>query len=92
MDVSITQSDLPYRFATKEVQTPKAIFHVAEESQPGWTGGISVWFVLLFEKNGFRDYRAGTIWMPEPANGNNDMNQKDDKITHFNILSRTARA
>jgi len=36
-----------YRFATKEVQTPKAVFYVAEESQPGWTGGIRVWFVKV---------------------------------------------
>jgi hypothetical protein len=38
------------------------------------------------------DYRAGTIWTPEPENGNNGMEQKDNKITHFNILSRMKKA
>jgi hypothetical protein len=31
----------------------------------------------LFEKNRFRDYRAGAAWSPDPAKGDKDMDEED---------------
>ena len=39
-------SSQTYRFTAKEIQTPKAILHVAQESQPGRTAGIRIRFVM----------------------------------------------
>jgi hypothetical protein len=46
----------------------------------------------MFEQNGFCDYRAYAARSPEPANGNEDMDEKDNEIAHISILSRTAKA
>jgi hypothetical protein len=46
----------------------------------------------MLEKNGFRDYRADAARSPEPANGNEDMDEKDNEIANIRILSRTAKA
>jgi hypothetical protein len=46
---------------------------------------------LMFEQNGFCDYRADAARSPEPANGNEEMDQKDNGIAHISILSATAK-
>jgi hypothetical protein len=46
----------------------------------------------LFEENGFCDYRTDAAGSPKPANGNEDIDEKDNEIAHANILPRTPRA